>query len=511
MTGGVVCRDLFKVHRTAEGDAAALQGLTIDVAPSEMLAVFGPSGSGKSTLLRILAGLERPSAGSAAVAGLDMGRLSARRRAAARRTLIGIVDQHSERALPPALTIAEAIALPLRLRGETRTVAAVRVSELLERVGLTDAGHSVAHELSGGERQRAAVCVAIAHRPSVVLADEPTGELDAHSARAVLGLLRALADDGATVVLATHDPGGASTAQRLVRIRDGRVSSENDDEVVIGRGGWLHVPESLLAEAGITDRAIVHAQDGAVILTPSRARTGANAPERATTASPAPADPPIALPEVSVVVHGVRKAYRTRVVFDGLHAAFAPGTLTAVVGRSGSGKSTLLRMLAGLQRPDAGDIDVGGTSLAGAGREQLAVLRTHQIGIVGQEPHLAPFLSAAEHVALAPALAGADPEAARDVAGRWLAAVGLGQRADQRVGRLSAGERQRVAIARALAAGRSLLLVDEPTSHLDAANAAAIAELLARAAHVHRATVVCATHDPLLAEAADARIRLDPA
>ena len=112
-------------------------------------------------------------------------------------------------------------------------------------------------------------------------------------------------------------------------------------------------------------------------------------------------------------------------------------------------------------------------------------------------------------MALAPALAGADPDAARDVAGQWLVAVGLGQRAGQRVGRLSAGERQRVAIARALAAGRSLLLVDEPTSRLDEASAAAIAELLANAAHVHGATVVCATHDPVLADAADVRIVLD--
>ncbi len=510
MTGGVVCRDLFKVHRTAEGDAAALQGLTVDVAPGEMLAVLGPSGAGKSTLLRILAGLERPSAGTAAVAGLDMGRLSGARRAAARRALIGVVGQHAERALPPALTIAEAVALPLRLRGETGREAADRVAELLARVDLADAGPARAYELSGGERQRAAVCAAIAHRPSVVLADEPTGELDADAAGAVLGLLRSLADDGATVVLATHDPVGASTAHRLVRIRDGRVSSENDDEVVIGRGGWLHIPEHLLIRAGIADRAAVDARDGAVRLTPPRRGGGTHAAAPpATAATPAPDDPPIVLPAVSAAVHAVHKAYRTRVVFRGLDARFAPATLTAVVGRSGSGKSTLLRMLAGLERPDAGDVEVGGASLHDTGREALAALRRRRIGVVGQEPRLAPFLSAAEQVALAPALAGADPDRARAVAERWLAAVGLGQRAGQRVGRLSAGERQRVAIARALAAGRSLLLVDEPTSRLDEASAAAIAELLASAAHVHGATVVCATHDPVLADAADARIVLD--
>src|SRR5262249_38913586 len=161
---------------------------------------------------------------------------------------------------------------------------------------------------------------------------------------------------------------------------------------------------------------------------------------------------------------------------------------TAIIGRSGSGKSTLLRMLAGLERPDSGDIDIGGEALAGAGREQLAALRRRRIGGGGQEPQLAPVLSAAQHVAPAPTPPGAAPDDARETAEHWLAAVGLGQRAAQRAGRLSAGERQRVAIARALAGGRSLLLVDEPTSRLDESNAAAISELLARAAHLHGAT-----------------------
>ena len=360
--------------------------------------------------------------------------------------------------------------------------------------------------MSGGERQRAAVCAAIAHRPSVVLADEPTGELDADSASAVLGLLRALADDGATVVLATHDPVGASTAHRLVRIRDGRVSSENRDDVVIGRGGWLHIPEHLLARAGITDRARVEAREGAVTLTPPGGRGNPQA------AAPVDGDagrPPIVLPAVSAVVHAVDKAYRMRVVFRGLDARFAPGTLTAVVGRSGSGKSTLLRMLAGLERPDAGDIEVGGASLQDTGREQLAALRRRRIGVVGQEPSLASFLSAAEQVALAPALTGADPDVARDVAGRWLEAVGLGDRADQRarapVGGRAPARRHRPGFR----GGPEPAARRRTTSRLDESNAAAIAELLSRAAHVHGATVVCATHDPVLADAADVRFVLD--
>jgi putative ABC transport system ATP-binding protein len=187
-------------------------------------------------------------------------------------------------------------------------------------------------------------------------------------------------------------------------------------------------------------------------------------------------------------------------VLRGLSAAFAPGRLTAITGRSGSGKSTLLRILAGLERADAGAVLIGGAPIGEQTRERLAALRARQIGFVAQEPQLLAFLTAAEQVALA----GGDATA-------WLSAVGLDARAGQRVGRLSAGERQRVAIARALAGGRGLLLVDEPTSRLDEAQAVAIAELLRRAAHVHGATVVCATHDPVLTEAADAELALDPA
>jgi ABC-type lipoprotein export system ATPase subunit len=506
----VVCRELFKVHRTPEGDAAALQGLTLDAAPGEMLALLGPSGSGKSTLLRILAGLERPSAGTALVTGRDLGRLTGRALLSARRELVGLVGQHAERALPPALAVADAIAMPLRLRGASRTEAGDRARALLERVGLEGFEQARPGELSGGERQRVAVCAAVAHRPPVVLADEPTGELDAVAAREVLDLLASLAsDDGATVVLVTHDPVGARTADRVVRIRDGRVSQEGSGErraVVVGRGGWLHVPEELLAAAGITDRARVRAQDGSVILEPL---------DPATPVTPAdgagPAQQSERVDGVPAALRGVVKRYGRRTVFDGLAAEFAVGTLTAVTGRSGSGKSTLLRMLAGLERADAGEIVVGAESLVDLGREELAALRARRIGFVAQEPQLAGFLAASEQAALPLLLAGEQPEAAARGARSWLSAVGLDERAEQRVARLSAGERQRVAIARALAGGRGLLLVDEPTSHLDEATAAATAELLRRAAHVHGATVVCATHDPVLVEAADAELPLDPA
>ncbi len=489
----IECRELFKVHRTAEGDAAALQGLSLEAPAGEMLAVLGPSGSGKSTLLRILAGLERPSAGRAEVAGADIGRLRTGRAARHRRALIGLVGQSAHRALPPTLTLAEAVALPLGLRRVPRAEAHARAGELLERTGLLGVRDAHPDEISGGERQRAAVCAAVAHRPRVVLADEPTGELDAHASREVLALLASLAGDGACVLLVTHDPAGAEAADRVVRIRDGRIAQEgqeHDAMLVVGRGGWLQIPERLLAAAGIGRHARARSAGGGILL---EAPVGATAPApRARLAAQAPPRPTVG--PVTAELRAVSKAYGSRRVLQDLSGSFPPGRLTALTGRSGSGKTTLLRLLAGLEAPDAGGILIDGEPLP-TGRAALAMLRAAEIGVVPQELDLPPFLTARELVALPHQGRAVDPEA-------WLAAVGLGQRAGQRAARLSPGERQRVAIARALAGGRGLVLVDEPTSHLDEENARRIAELLAHVAYELGASVVCATHDPIVAAAA---------
>ena len=178
----------------------------------------------------------------------------------------------------------------------------------------------------------------------------------------------------------------------------------------------------------------------------------------------------------------VTKAFGTRSLFAGYDAEFRRGAMTAVIGRSGSGKSTMLAMLAGLERPDSGEVLVLGQPLSRLDRDGLAGLRRSSVAYVGQEPGLVGFLSAEENVTFTLGLRGVTGAAAVDRARESLSRVGLGPRSDQRAARLSAGERQRLAIARALAAGADLLLVDEPTSRLDQANAESVAALLADAA-----------------------------
>jgi ABC-type lipoprotein export system ATPase subunit len=506
MSAAVEIRDLFRVHSTPEGDAAALQGLSLTVQEREVITVLGPSGSGKTSFVRILAGLDRPSAGIVRVFGRDVAKLDGRALSSYRTRTLGYADQHYARALASELTARELVALQLGLRGELRGDRLRRADELLERVGLAGKRDRRPEELSGGEQQRVAVCAALAHRPKLLLADEPTGELDAANAEAVYRLIGDLArDEGCTTVIVSHDPESASIADRIVRIRDGRVAEEwardggVSDTIVVGRGGWLRLPEELLARAGIATHATASLEEGRIVVAASGTRAE----------QPAPLEPSNSLlqaPKGEVVseVRGLAKAYGANPVFAGLDARFETGRLYAITGPSGSGKTTLLHALAGLELPDAGEIVLAGTPFSGLDRTARAELRRRLVGFVGQQPGLVPFLSARENVELALAVRGAPAAGALET----LEAVGLADRAEQRVSRLSAGERERVAIARAVATRPALLLADEPTSRLDQANAVAMAALLARLARETGAAVLCATHDPLVLEQADDELRL---
>jgi ABC-type lipoprotein export system ATPase subunit len=469
--------------------------------------VLGPSGSGKSTLLRLVAGLERPSAGVVRVHGEDLGKLPPRGLARYRSTRLGYADQHYARALAPELTARDLVALQLGLRGTPRPVRLARADELLDRVGLADKRARHASELSGGEQQRVALCAALAHRPAVFLADEPTGELDAATADQVYGVLSELVrEHGCTTMIVSHDPESARIADRIVRIRDGRVSeewskdSDGSDTIVVGRGGWLRLPEELLRRAGIGTKATARFAEGRLTVEPASGTE---------VAGPLPGSEPTqaAAPErVVVVARELRKSHGSTRVLDGLGFSLHSGRLHALTGPSGSGKTTLLHILAGLELPDGGSVMIDGVDLTTLDRAGRAGLRRAKIAYVGQQAGLVPHLSALENVELAIALRGlAD---GRFTALQTLESVGLGERATQRVARLSQGERARVAIARAVAARPALLLADEPTSRLDGANAIAVAVLLGQLARSSGAAVVCATHDPLVVEQSESQISL---
>lgn len=224
-----------KVYGVGDSATRVLHGVDLTVDKGEYLAIIGPSGSGKSTLLNILGALDRPSAGSYRLSGDDVARLDDRRLSQIRNTRIGFVFQSFH--LVSHLTVLENVELPLFYARMSRRQRHERCLELIERVGL---GHRIGHipnQLSGGERQRVAVARALSNEPDMILADEPTGNLDSHTSAEIMELLLELHGSGRTIVLITHDPEIAAAAPRRVTIRDGLLESDS-----AGRNAPVPVP-----------------------------------------------------------------------------------------------------------------------------------------------------------------------------------------------------------------------------------------------------------------------------
>ncbi|SFY50054.1 ABC transporter ATP-binding protein [Streptomyces sp. F-1] len=241
--GMITCDRLVRIFSTDGIEVQALQGLDLLVREGELMALVGASGSGKSTLMNILAGLDTPTAGAARVAGRDLLTMSAADRLSYRRETVGFVWQQTSRNLLPYLTAAQNIALPLRLAGRARRTArrahARRALELLELLRVADCRDRRPHEMSGGQQQRVAIAVALANDPAVLLADEPTGELDSHTASEIFDAFRTANETlGTTIVIVTHDQAVAGEVRRTVAIRDGRTSTEvlRRSEVDAGTG-----------------------------------------------------------------------------------------------------------------------------------------------------------------------------------------------------------------------------------------------------------------------------------
>ena len=257
--------NLVKIYKSADLEVVALQGLDLHVPRGEMLALVGPSGAGKSTLLNILGGLDEPSAGRCTVAGVDLTHLSGHERLAYRRRIVGHVWQQTSRNLFSDLSLLDNVMVPMVLSGFPSRQRKARARRLLELVGLGDRVSHRPDRLSGGEQQRGALAVALANEPPLLLADEPTGELDSVTSGAVLRLLRQLnAELNLTTVLVTHDPVVAAAMDRSVAIRDGRTSTEvlhaeaAEETVIIDNVGRLQIPRPLLEAIPFGGRARVH-------------------------------------------------------------------------------------------------------------------------------------------------------------------------------------------------------------------------------------------------------------
>jgi ABC-type lipoprotein export system ATPase subunit len=267
----VVCDNLVRIYQSEGIEVQALQGLDLLVHEGEMVAIVGASGSGKSTLLQVLAGLDAPTAGRARVAGQDLADMSRADRVRYRRHVVGFVRQQTARNLLPYLTASQNVDLPMTIAGVRHAERRQRASHLLDSVGVGHCADRRPDQMSGGEQQRVAVCVALANQPRLLLADEPTGELDSETAQEVFAALRTANHElGATVVVVTHDSAVSGKVARTVAIRDGRTSSEvlrsgvgpgdvhtevtAEEYAVMDRAGRVQVPREFREALALTRR-----------------------------------------------------------------------------------------------------------------------------------------------------------------------------------------------------------------------------------------------------------------
>jgi ABC-type lipoprotein export system ATPase subunit len=274
----VDCEGVVHIYKSADLEVVALQGLDLQVAPGEMVAIAGRSGSGKTTLMNILAGQERPSAGNVQVAGHDLTRLARSEQEAYRRDVVGYVLQRALGNLAPYLTALENVQA-VTVTGAPRERASA-AAELLGSLGLGDQLFKRPSELAGHQTQRLALATALANRPRLLLADEPTAELDTAATVSLLGdLTQVLREAGTAAVIVTHDTLVEKYVDRVVMIRDGKTSSErrwieragemiNDELAIMDRAGRVQLPQAYVARLGLSGRVRLHLEEDRIVILP---------------------------------------------------------------------------------------------------------------------------------------------------------------------------------------------------------------------------------------------------
>ncbi len=447
--------DLFYIYETGGEQVVALRGLTLEVAFGECLAIRGPNGSGKSTLVKLMTGYQTPTAGEIYIDDLNLRELDPIK---LRREFVASVDQSGS--LIRELTVLANLELAYSLRREAEISSRDHSLQTLETHQLTHLAQRFPGELSSGERQYISILAALATDPQVLIADEPSAELDDAAAESIYSLLKSLSQSR-IVLLVTHDARAEKYATRTVRIREGRVSETwlagQEEESVVDQFGWMRVRE-----------------------------IASNVPLRVTPSDKAQRLPILSALELSLTYSG-------RTIFTNFSCSAYPGQLLVMdsTHSAKTGKSSLLRILAGLQEPSSGNVEIAGKVLAGLDREGRAKLRAGSISYLPQRGRALEQITLGEYFgALAVDLGAA-----------------LNGRRETALKHFSGGERARIELSKLIAQARPLLLLDEPTSQMDDRRSHEAAEKIFSYL-ASGGMAIISTRDDLFIQAADQLLEL---
>jgi ABC-type lipoprotein export system ATPase subunit len=497
-------QDVVKTYRAGANPFDALHNVNIDIRQGEFLGITGRSGAGKSTLINMISGVSNVTSGNVLFHWADNGSpspsipihsLSEDKLALWRGENLGIIYQSFE--LMPTLNLLENVMLPPDFAGGYhRIISKKRALDLLELVEIADHAYKIPAHISGGQKQRVAIARALVNDPRLIIADEPTGNLDSVTAETIFRIFERLVEQGKTVVMVTHDEGFASRFTRRLQITDGVVS----DPTISGQGppGASTVPTST-EHRHFAPGKVLRSESAPMDTRVSDARIGS------TTSAPGE-------PEPAIVLRNVEKVYENAagrfVALKSIDLQLDYGQFVAIVGKSGCGKSTLLNMITGIDHPTAGDVVIGGEHIYRMSESRRALWRGRNMGVVFQFFQLLPTLTLLENTMLPMDYCKLYPFRERpERAMELLRMVGLEDQAHKLPAAVSSGQQQGAAIARALATDPSIILADEPTGNLDSRAAENVLDLFEDLAGRGK-TILIVTHDPSITQRTDQTIIL---
>ncbi len=501
-------RDVVKSYATGEGPFIALRDINLEINPGEFLGITGKSGAGKTTLLNMISGVSELTSGevlftrnsdkngASAHKSISIHTLNEDAMAQWRGENIGIVYQSFE--LIPTLNLVQNVMMPPDFAGSYRPRRSkTKALELLELVDILEHAYKIPAHISGGQKQRVAIARALVNDPPLIIADEPTGNLDSVTAETILQIFERLVDEGRTVVMVTHDESLAPRFSRRLHIIDGVMAPPPSNERNYLRKKPFPTDHQDL-EAAVT----VGPKEKTVKPADGSAQMHRSVSKRA----------PVQKDYPAIVLRGVDKIYENAagkfVALKSINMQIDYGQFISIVGKSGSGKSTLINMVTGIDFPTAGEVVVGGQHIYRMTESQRALWRGQNMGVVFQFFQLLPTLTLLENTMLpmdyCKVYSFQDrPKRAMELLER----VDLAEQAHKLPASVSSGQQQSAAIARALATDPTIILADEPTGNLDSRSAEIILSLFEELAASGK-TILIVTHDPSITQRTDQTVIL---